>query len=75
MDLVRADFALIPGDPLFSAVIAASQAITDEYRKAEALADLAGRVAATDPELARVLCRDSVSRLSRFRSVRMSAAC
>jgi hypothetical protein len=31
VDLVRADFALIPGDPLFSAVIAASQAITDEY--------------------------------------------
>jgi hypothetical protein len=31
MDLVRADFALIPGEPLFSAVIAASQAITDEF--------------------------------------------
>lgn len=31
MDLVRADFALIPGDPLFGAVIAASQAITDEF--------------------------------------------
>jgi len=31
MDLVRADFALIPGEPLFGAVIAASQAITDEF--------------------------------------------
>jgi hypothetical protein len=31
VDLVRADFALIPGDPLFGAVIAASQAITDEF--------------------------------------------
>lgn len=31
MDLVRVDFALIPGNPLFDAVIAASQAITDEY--------------------------------------------
>ena len=31
MDLVRVDFALIPGNPLFDAVITASQAITDEY--------------------------------------------
>jgi hypothetical protein len=31
MDLVRVDFALIPASPLFDAVIAASQAITDEY--------------------------------------------
>ncbi len=31
MDLVRVDFALIPDDPLFSAVITASQAITDEF--------------------------------------------
>jgi hypothetical protein len=31
VDLVRADFALIPDDPLFGAVIAASQAITDEF--------------------------------------------
>lgn len=31
VDLIRADFALIPDDPLFSAVIAASQAITDEF--------------------------------------------
>ncbi|HET9897900.1 MAG TPA: hypothetical protein VFQ44_23470 [Streptosporangiaceae bacterium] len=29
MDLVRTDFALIPGNPLFDA--AASQAITDEF--------------------------------------------
>jgi hypothetical protein len=31
MDLVRVDFALIPANPLFDAVIAASQAITDEF--------------------------------------------
>lgn len=31
MDLVRVDFALIPGNPLFDAVITASQAITDEF--------------------------------------------
>ena len=31
--------------------------------------------AATDPELALRTRRDSVSRFSRFRSVRMSAAC
>lgn len=31
MDLVRVDFALIPGNPLFDNVITASQAITDEY--------------------------------------------
>lgn len=31
MDLVRVDFALIPGNPLFNAVITASQAITDEF--------------------------------------------
>ena len=31
VDLVRVDFALIPGNPLFDAVIAASQAITDEF--------------------------------------------
>lgn len=31
MDLVRVDFALIPANPLFDAVITASQAITDEY--------------------------------------------
>ncbi|HEY2578078.1 MAG TPA: 2'-5' RNA ligase family protein [Streptosporangiaceae bacterium] len=31
VDLVRADFALIPANPLFDAVITASQAITDEY--------------------------------------------
>jgi hypothetical protein len=29
VDLVRVDFALIPDDPLFGAVITASQAITD----------------------------------------------
>jgi hypothetical protein len=32
VDLVRVDFALIPGNPLFDAVITASQAITDEFR-------------------------------------------
>ena len=31
MELVRVDFALIPDSPLFDAVIAASQAITDEF--------------------------------------------
>jgi hypothetical protein len=31
VDLVRVDFALIPANPLFDAVIAASQAITDEF--------------------------------------------
>jgi hypothetical protein len=31
VDLVRVDFALIPGNPLFDAVITASQAITDEF--------------------------------------------
>lgn len=31
MDLVRVDFALIPANPLFDAVITASQAITDEF--------------------------------------------
>lgn len=31
MDLCRVDFAVIPDDPMFSGVIAASQAITDEY--------------------------------------------
>jgi hypothetical protein len=31
VDLVRVDFALIPDDPLFGAVITASQAITDEF--------------------------------------------
>lgn len=31
MDLVRVDFALIPDDPLFGAVVSASQAITDEF--------------------------------------------
>lgn len=31
MDLRRVDFALIPEDPLFTAVIDASQAITDEF--------------------------------------------
>ena len=31
MDVVRVDFALIPGDPLFAAVVDASQAITDEF--------------------------------------------
>lgn len=31
VDLIRVDFALIPDDPLFNAVIAASQAITDEF--------------------------------------------
>jgi hypothetical protein len=29
--MVRVDFALIPDDPLFGAVISASQAITDEF--------------------------------------------
>jgi len=32
VDLIRADFALIPGEPLFGAVITASQAITGEFR-------------------------------------------
>ncbi|HUY45853.1 MAG TPA: 2'-5' RNA ligase family protein [Streptosporangiaceae bacterium] len=31
VDLLRVDFALIPDDPLFGAVITASQAITDEF--------------------------------------------
>jgi hypothetical protein len=31
VDLVRVDFALIPANPLFDAVISASQAITDEF--------------------------------------------
>lgn len=31
MDLLRVDYSLIPDDPLFSAAIDASQAITDEY--------------------------------------------
>jgi 2'-5' RNA ligase superfamily len=31
VDLVRVDFVLIPGNPLFDAVITASQAITDEF--------------------------------------------
>lgn len=31
MDLCRIDFALIPEEPLFSGVVNASQAITDEY--------------------------------------------
>jgi 2'-5' RNA ligase superfamily len=31
VDLVRVDCALIPDDPLFTAVVEASQAITDEY--------------------------------------------
>jgi hypothetical protein len=31
MELYRVDFALIPEDPLFRAVIEASQAITDEF--------------------------------------------
>jgi hypothetical protein len=31
VDLVRVDFALIPANPLFDAVITASQAITDEF--------------------------------------------
>lgn len=31
MDLLRVDFALIPSNPLFDAVITASQDITDEY--------------------------------------------
>jgi hypothetical protein len=31
VDLCRVDFALIPDEPLFSGVIGASQAITDEY--------------------------------------------
>ncbi|MGH8900066.1 MAG: 2'-5' RNA ligase family protein [Egibacteraceae bacterium] len=31
MDVVRVDFALIPDDPLFGAVVSASQAITDEF--------------------------------------------
>ena len=31
MDLVRADFALIPSEPLFGSVISASQEITEEY--------------------------------------------
>lgn len=31
MDMCRVDFALIPEDPLFRAVIEASQAITDEF--------------------------------------------
>lgn len=31
MDVVRVDFALIPDEPLFGAVVSASQAITDEF--------------------------------------------
>jgi hypothetical protein len=31
VDLLRVDYSLIPDDPLFSAAIDASQAITDEY--------------------------------------------
>lgn len=31
MDLVRVDFALIPANPMFDAVVTASQAITDEF--------------------------------------------
>jgi hypothetical protein len=31
VDLVRVDFALIPGEPLFTAVITASQAITTKF--------------------------------------------
>jgi 2'-5' RNA ligase superfamily len=31
LDLVRVDFALIPGSPLFDAVIMASQAVTDQF--------------------------------------------
>jgi len=38
---------------------------------AEALSCTSG----TDPEAAETPCRDSVSRFSRFRSVRISAAC
>lgn len=39
MDLVRVDFALIPASPLFEAVIAASQAITDEFYYNENIID------------------------------------
>lgn len=31
VDVVRVDFALIPDDPLFGAVVRANQAITDEF--------------------------------------------
>ena len=42
---------------------------------AGAIGKLGSCATATDPELAGAPCRDSISRFSRFKSVRISAAC
>jgi hypothetical protein len=63
VDLVRVDFALIPGNPLFENVITASQAITDEFCYNENVID----ARTFPPHLSLHICaipRDSLSQVT-----------
>jgi hypothetical protein len=69
VDLCRVDFALIPDEPLFSGVIDASQAITDEYYDNANVID-----EKTFPPHVSLHCTSAPSRVAHWRSSEKACA-